>query len=139
MLSQNQQLLLQVLQDKTRMRILELLSDNPQHPEILVKETKISRTAIEKHLKLLLKWGLIERRAQTVPRLRYIYSITYEAELLVSNISTATDSYIENMVTIWEEELSRLDQSFVYGHISKEEYKKLKEDYESRLSEINEE
>ncbi len=134
MLNETQRSLLSILQDETRCKILEELSEQPCPPDRLVEVTGVSRTAVEKHLKLLLFHNLIERRAQSFPRLRYIYSITYEGEILLSGISNVTDIFIESSLSKWEEELTQIEQGFVYGVIQKDEYDKLKKDYQAKIS-----
>ncbi len=94
----------------------------------------MSRTAVEKHLKILLSHNLIERRAQTFPRLRYIYSLTYDAEVLLANLANVTEIFVDASLAKWEEELVQIEQGYVYGVIQKDEYLKLKSDYEERLS-----
>ncbi len=134
MLNEIQRGLMSVLQDETRCKILQELSERPSPPDRLVEVTGVSRTAVEKHLKLLLFHNLIERRAQSFPRLRYIYSITYEGEIFLSGISNVADIFIESTLAKWEEELTQIEQGYVYGVIQKEEYEKAKKDYQKKIS-----
>jgi predicted transcriptional regulator len=134
LLSNVQRNLLSILQDETRMKILTILSDFQVHPEILVQETGLSRTAIEKHLKQLLNFGLLERRAQTYPRLRYIYSLSPEAEVLIETIGTATEQYRDNMVSKWTDELTQIEQGYVFGALQKQEFEELKINFKERIN-----
>lgn len=118
------------------MKIISILSDFNVHPDILVQETGVSRTAIEKHLKQLLSVGILERRAQTYPRLRYIYSLSPEAEVLIETIGTATEQYSDNMRAKWSEELTQIEQGFVFGALQKDEFEKLKADFKERIDGI---
>lgn len=136
MLNDVQQSILSLLQDSTRLKILKILSQYSVHPDILVQETGVSRTAVEKHLKQLLSTGILERRAQTYPRLRYIYSLTAEAEVLINTISVATEQYAESVVERWEEELLNIEQGFVFGVLQKEEFTKLKSDFSDRIGKL---
>jgi len=129
-----QRSLLAILQDPTRSKILKVLADYSVHPEVLVEETGVSRTAIEKHLKQLLNYGILERRAQTYPRLRYVYSLTSEAEVLLDLISSATEQFADGVKEKWEDELSQIEQGYVFGALQKEEFEKIKQDFVSRLN-----
>ncbi len=133
MLNSVQRSLLSILQDETRCKILRILADYSVHPEVLVQETGVSRTAIEKHLKQLLNYGILERRAQTYPRLRYVYSLTSEAEVLIELISSATDQFVESVREKWEEDLSQIEQGYVFGALQKEEFEKIKGDFVDRI------
>lgn len=125
-----------MLQDETRCKILDILNDNPCHPDVLVEAIGVSRTAIEKHLKQMLGYGLIERRTQTVPRLRYIYSLTLPAQNLIEAISIASESFIDFTQETWQDQLSKTEQAFVFGVIQKEEYEQIKENLEEKLSNL---
>ncbi|MDH5402154.1 MAG: winged helix-turn-helix domain-containing protein [Candidatus Heimdallarchaeota archaeon] len=137
LLSTSQRALLSILQDDTRNKILECLNTNPSHPDVLVDEIGVSRTAIEKHLKQLLSFGVIERRTQTVPRLRYIYSLTLAAQNLIDAISVTSDTYIENTIETWQEQLTKMEQAFIFGIIQKDEYEQIKLDLEEKLGNLN--
>ena len=126
MLTDSQRALLAVLQDKTRIKILTLLNDYPVHPDVLVEEIGVSRTAIEKHLKQLLSFGLLERRTQTVPRLRYIYSLTIAGQNLVEGISIASDQFIAFTVENLQDQLTKIEQAFVFGVVPKDEFEQIK-------------
>jgi predicted transcriptional regulator len=133
-----QRALLAVLQDKTRGKILSVLNDTPCHPDVLVDEIKVSRTAIEKHLKQLLSFGLLERRTQTVPRLRYVYNLTLPAQNLLDAISIASEQFIENTSESWQDQLTKIEQAFVFGVIQKEEYEQIKDDLQLKISKFQE-
>ncbi|MHA2249468.1 MAG: ArsR/SmtB family transcription factor [Candidatus Kariarchaeaceae archaeon] len=138
MLTGPQRALLAVLQDKTRGKILSVLNDTPCHPDVLVDEIKVSRTAIEKHLKQLLSFGLLERRTQTVPRLRYVYNLTLPAQNLLDAISIASEQFIENTSESWQDQLTKIEQAFVFGVIQKEEYEQIKDDLQLKISKFQE-
>ncbi|MHA2090852.1 MAG: ArsR/SmtB family transcription factor [Candidatus Kariarchaeaceae archaeon] len=138
MLTAPQRALLAVLQDKTREKILSVLNETPCHPDVLVDEIKVSRTAIEKHLKQLLSFGLLERRTQTVPRLRYVYSLTLPAQNLLDAISVASEGFIDNTSESWQDQLTKIEQAFVFGVIQKEEYEQIKKDLQEKISNFEE-
>ncbi len=138
MLTAPQRALLAVLQDKTRVKILSVLNETPCHPDVLVDEIKVSRTAIEKHLKQLLSFGLLERRTQTVPRLRYVYSLTLPAQNLLDAISVGSEEFIDNTSESWQDQLIKIEQAFVFGVIQKEEYEQIKKDLQEKISNFEE-
>lgn len=126
-----------MLQDKSRAKILYTLNDYPSHPDVLVEAIGVSRTAIEKHLKQLLAFGLLERRTQTVPRLRYVYSLTIAGQNLVDAISIATDQFIEFTRSTWEDQLTKIEQAFIFNVIPKEEYEQIKKDLQEKISKLS--
>lgn len=136
MLNNPQRALLAVLQDKSRAKILYTLNDFPSHPDVLVEAIGVSRTAIEKHLKQLLAFGLLERRTQTVPRLRYVYSLTIAGQNLVDAISIATDQFIDFTKTTWEEQLTKIEQAFLFNVIPKDEYEQIRTDLQEKISKL---
>ncbi|MCH8906022.1 MAG: winged helix-turn-helix transcriptional regulator [Candidatus Heimdallarchaeota archaeon] len=136
MLNNPQRALLAVLQDKSRAKILYTLNDFPSHPDVLVAAIGVSRTAIEKHLKQLLAFGLLERRTQTVPRLRYVYSLTIAGQNLVDAISIATDQFIDFTKTTWEEQLTKIEQAFLFNVIPKDEYEQIRTDLQEKISKL---
>lgn len=138
MLTDPQRKLLAILADKTRAKILSVLNDNTVHPDILVAEIGVSRTAIEKHLKQLLNFGLIERRTQTVPRLRYIYSLTIAGQNLVEALSISTEQFIEFTHENWSDQLTKIEQAFVFGVIQKDEYDQIRKDLTSKIDNFQE-
>ncbi len=134
MLTSPQRALLAVLQDKTRVKILDVLNETPCHPDLLVDAIGVSRTAIEKHLKQLLAFGLLERRTQTVPRLRYVYSLTLPAQNLLDAISIASEQFIDNTSESWQDQLIKIEQAFVFGVIQKDEFDQIKNDLQEKIS-----
>ena len=74
-----------IFRDSTRRKILTLLGNMKLTADELTKELGISRPAVEKHLKQMLEIGLIERKADTYPTLKYIYTIPSPGLELLSN------------------------------------------------------
>jgi len=99
----------------------------------LVEHIGVSRTAIEKHLKQLLAYGIIERRTQTVPRLRYIYSLTIPAQNLIEAISVASETFIDFTKENLDDQLLKTEQAFLFNIIPKEEYEQIKENIDEKL------
>jgi len=133
MFNSPQRAILALLQDDTRNKILTILNDSPCHPDVLVEHIGVSRTAIEKHLKQLLAYGIIERRTQTVPRLRYIYSLTIPAQNLIEAISVASETFIDFTKENLDDQLLKTEQAFLFNIIPKEEYEQIKENIDEKL------
>ncbi|MCY3410583.1 MAG: winged helix-turn-helix transcriptional regulator [Candidatus Heimdallarchaeota archaeon] len=136
MLNKTQRSLLSILQDDTRCRILDSLNASPSHPDVLVEAIGVSRTAIEKHLKQLLQFGILERRTQTFPRLRYVYSLTLAAQNLVDAISISSDQFIDSTRSDFEERLTQAEQAFIFNVIEKSEYDQIKKDLQSKIDNL---
>lgn len=133
MLNSTQRALLSILQDETRCKILMSLNLQPSHPDILVNEIGVSRTAIEKHLKQLLNFGILERRTQTYPRLRYVYSLTLAAQNLIDAISISSDQFINSTREDFADKLTQTEQAFIFNVIAKSEYEQIKKDLEEKI------
>ncbi len=118
--------------------MLSILNEYPAHPDVLVEAIGVSRTAIEKHLKQLLNFGILERRTQTVPRLRYIYSLTIAGQNLVEAISVASDQFIDFTSENWQDQLTKIEQAFVFGVIQKDELDSIKNDLEEKMGNLKE-
>jgi predicted transcriptional regulator len=119
--------------------MLTILNEFPVHPDVLVEHIGVSRTAIEKHLKQLLNFGILERRTQTVPRLRYIYSLSIAGQNLVEAIGVASDQFIEFTNENWQDQLTKIEQAFVFGVIQKDEFDSIKGDLEEKINNLKDE
>lgn len=121
------------------MKILGILNEYPSHPDVLVEAIGVSRTAIEKHLKQLLNFGILERRTQTVPRLRYVYSLSIAGQNLIEAISVASDQYIEFTNETWQDQLTKIEQAFVFGVVQKDEFESIKGDFKEKINNLKDE
>ena len=139
MLNGTQRSLLSILQDETRCKILANLNTFPSHPDVLVEAIGVSRTAIEKHLKQLLSFGILERRTQTFPRLRYVYSLTLAAQNLIDAISISSDQFISSTKDDFTEKLTQTEQAFIFGVIEKTEYEQIKKDLQGKIEQLDQE
>lgn len=139
MLNGTQRSLLSILQDETRCKILANLNTFPSHPDVLVEAIGVSRTAIEKHLKQLLNFGILERRTQTFPRLRYVYSLTLAAQNLIDAISISSDQFISSTKDDFTEKLTQTEQAFIFGVIERTEYEQIKKDLQGKIEQLDQE
>jgi len=126
-----------VFRDGTRRRILTLLSSMKLTADELTKELNISRPAVEKHLKQMLEIGLIERKADTYPTLKYIYTIPASGIDLLSNVKDAIDLFLSSLKEDYTRRLENEEQMYLMGMSSKERYDAIKESYNSILDKLN--
>jgi len=125
-----------IFRDSTRRTILKLLSNMKLTADELTKELKISRPAVEKHLKQMLEIGLIERKADTYPTLKYIYTIPTPGIDLLSNIADAIDTFITTLREEYNRRLENEEQMYVLGMSSKDRYEAIKKSYGSILEKL---
>ena len=125
-----------ILRDSTRRTILKLLGNMKLTADELTKELGISRPAVEKHLKQMLEIGLIERRADTYPTLKYVYTIPVPGIDLLSNVNDAIDTFITSLTEEYNRRLENEEQMYVLGMSSKDRYEAIKESYGSILEKL---
>ncbi len=125
-----------IFRDGTRRKILSLLSNMKLTADELTNELKISRPAVEKHLKQMLDIGLIERRADTYPTLKYIYTIPSPGIDLLSNVQDSIDQFITSLREDYTRRLENEEQMYLLGMSSKERYEAIKESYNSILEKL---
>ena len=125
-----------IFRDATRRKILRLLSSMKLTADELTKELKISRPAVEKHLKQMLEIGLIERKADTYPTLKYIYTIPEPGVDLISNIQDSIETFISSLMDEFTRRLENEEQMYLLGMSSKERYEAIKVSYTSILKKL---
>ena len=125
-----------IFRDGTRRKILSLLSSMKLTADELTNELKISRPAVEKHLKQMLDIGLIERKADTYPTLKYIYTIPSPGIELLSNVQDSIDQFITSLRDEYTRRLENEEQMYLLGMSSKERYEAIKESYNSILEKL---
>lgn len=125
-----------IFRDGTRRKILTLLGNMKMTADELTNELSISRPAVEKHLKQMLEIGLIERKADTYPTLKYIYTIPAPGLELLSNVRDAIDTFISSLSEEYTRRLENEEQMYVLGMSSKDRYEAIKESYSSILERL---
>lgn len=125
-----------IFRDGTRRKILKFLSSMKLTADELTKELNISRPAVEKHLKQMLEIGLIERKADTYPTLKYIYTIPEPGVDLISNIQDSIENFISSLMDEFTRRLENEEQMYLLGMSSKERYEAIKESYGSILERL---
>lgn len=125
-----------IFRDGTRRKILTLLGNMKLTADELTKELGISRPAVEKHLKQMLEIGLIERKADTYPTLKYIYTIPSPGLDLLSNVRDAIDTFVSSLREEYTRRLENEEQMYVLGMSSKDRYEAIKKSYSSILKRL---
>jgi predicted transcriptional regulator len=125
-----------ILKDKNRRRIMNLLSERAFSAKELTKRLKITRQGIEKHLKRMLRIGLIERRAENVPNLHYIYYLPEYTQELMTDLTDCLESFIEGLKEYYETRLEEEEQSFLLGKSTKQKYKAMKRSHDKIMEKI---
>jgi DNA-binding transcriptional ArsR family regulator len=114
--------MLKLLADPTRRHILTLISENSLNPQELADELKISRPAIEKHLKLLRANYLCDRTRDLFPEPHFVYYTSLPAISLISAIKTSGIEFFQSIEGMVAAELEQLERDFVLGRIKRAEY-----------------
>ena len=114
--------ILKLLADPTRRKIINLLQDEPKNPQDVADELKISRPAVEKHLKLMCSNYLCERTVEPFPSPHYVYYVSDPGMELLNAISAATIVYFQSMDGMVNAELDQLERDFILQRISRNEY-----------------
>ena len=131
--------LFSILRDEKRRKILNLLGRTGRAKmtaDNLAKELKISRPAVEKHLKQMLEIKLIDRSAETIPNLHYIYFIPEHSQDLVSDLNDCLETFINALEEEYTQRLETEEQLFLLGRSSKEKYESIKKDHTKILQKI---
>ena len=125
-----------ILADPTRRKILEMISDTPLNPQELASKLNISRPAVEKHLKLLLKNYFCERSVNSFPTPHYVYFASDPGLDLINTINIAMMEYFQSMDGIITAEIDQLERDFLLERISRAEYDTRKELLEKKQKDL---
>ncbi|MHA2370530.1 MAG: ArsR/SmtB family transcription factor [Candidatus Hodarchaeales archaeon] len=123
MIHNNQIEFMKVFSDTTRHRILDVLTKSPpQNPAELAETLNLTRPGIERHLKVLKDYLLVEREVETWPTVRYVWTITQLGDSFLERLKELLDGYfVENQLEV-ANRLELLEESFILGKISREQY-----------------
>ncbi len=122
---------------KTKRKILTLLSNMKLTADEITSALGISRPAVEKHLKQMLEIGLIERKAETYPSLKYVYTIPTPGIELISNLKDSIDQFLISLKEEFIRRLENEEQLYLLGISSKERYEAIKESYKAILDKLS--
>ncbi len=129
-------LVFNVFRDPKRRTILWLLDKNELTADALADKLEISRPALEKHTKQMMEFGLLERRAETIPNLHYLYFIPDYTRELVRGLFDSVDNFRNAIDSEYSERIENQEQLFILGNINKAHYTAIKTQYEGILNKI---
>ncbi|MHA1110976.1 MAG: ArsR family transcriptional regulator [Promethearchaeota archaeon] len=132
-------LVFSVFRDSKRRTILWLLDKNELTADTLAEKIKISRPALEKHTKQMMDFGLLERRAETIPNLHYLYFIPDYTRELIRGLLDSADNFQNAVESEYNERIENQEQLFILGNINKSRYTAIKTQYEKILNKIGNE
>ncbi len=115
-----------------RIKILDTLR-NERHPEDLAREFGITRQAVDKHLTLLYRFGLVDKRIKEGARPMVFYRITPEGEDFLQSFEDMARGHILNLRKRYKDELFTLDRMLVNGDITEREYRERRKILERRF------
>ncbi len=116
----------------TRLRILRMLR-REKHPEEIAEELKITRQAVDKHLKILYDLGMVERKIKYGKRIQVYYEISEAGGEFLMNFEEIVNNYILSVRKSEREEIMKIDNMLVNGEINEREYLKRRKDIEKRF------
>jgi len=115
--------LLRLVADPTRHKVLEILLNNPpQNPSELAMKLNLTRPGIEKHLKLLRDYLLVEREVEAWPSPRFVYGITQSGADFLGRLTAAVEIYVEEARSSVTYRLDTNEKRFVLGKINRPQY-----------------
>jgi len=117
----------------TRIKILKELKEE-KHPQELAERMRMTRQGVDKHLSILYKYGLVEKRVKFKKRPMIFYILTPEGEELLGNIEDAIESFILSIRNKYKEEIFNLDRMLVDGKIEENTYWERRRKMEERFS-----
>ena len=132
-------LVFNVFRDSKRRTILWLLDKNELTADTLAEKLKISRPALEKHTKQMMDFGLLERRAETIPNLHYLYFIPDYTREIIRGLLDSADNFRNAVESEYNERIESQEQLFILGNINKSRYTAIKTQYEKILNKIGNE
>ena len=115
-----------------RIKLLESLRDE-RHPEEMAREFGITRQAVDKHLSILYRFGLVDKRVKEGARLMVFYQITSEGEEFLQGFETLSEGHFVGLRKRYKEELINLDRMLVNGEMDEGEYRRRKRALEKRF------
>jgi DNA-binding HxlR family transcriptional regulator len=140
----------EALSSRVRLHIIEEMRKGEARPHELEKKLEITRSGLERHLKILLNVGFIKKIVyleEGKPRLKYQLSPTVEEFLqsldksveLFRKVSEEKSREEKSRVLKLEirsveETLKKIEDFRSSGSLSEQEYERLKSEYQQKLS-----
>ncbi len=117
--------MIEIFSAKTRVKILEMLHDGYEHPDELADELDITRQAVDKHLKILHDWKLVEKKAifPSEERHKIIYEPTSKSDKLISKLNQVAENYRVTLLDEARQEIEGLDTKLARSEITEDKYR----------------
>ena len=115
-----------------RLKILKMLGKE-RHPGEIAVELHITRQGVDKHLAMLYRYGLVDKRVKMEARPMVFYRITPEGEEFLRNFEDMAQSHIMSVRNRYKEELLNLDRMLVEGKINEAEYWRKRRELQKRF------
>jgi predicted transcriptional regulator len=128
---------MKVLSDRTRRKILKMLSQDSLNPAELAKKLEISRPAVEKHLKQLQSNYICERTVEPFPTPHFVYHVTIPGIEMMDAINIAMVTFFQSMDGIMSAKLDELERGFVLGRIKAADYQAKKQELLKAKAELD--
>ncbi len=116
-----------------RLKMLKALREE-MHPGDLAKQFDMTRQAVDKHLSLLYRFGLVDKKVKVEIRPKVYYVITSEGEDFLENFEDLAMSHVLSVKKRYKDEIFTLDRMLVDGEITESEYRRRKRAVEKRFS-----
>jgi len=110
------------LSSKEKRKIIELIKNGINHPEDIAREMKITRQGVDKHLRELYRYGIIEKYWVIGRKPRIVYNLTSLGEWLYNSLLSLEKNFIRKAREEFKDILRNLDKEFLSGNISKKDY-----------------
>ncbi|MCL4332865.1 MAG: winged helix-turn-helix transcriptional regulator [Candidatus Thermoplasmatota archaeon] len=120
-----------VLTSRSKLELVEILR-NPRAPNDLAGMLGITRQAVDKHVKELVKFGVVEKRwfiGYSRPRVEFC--LTELGKKLYSEIGVMMRNFVKDGLETMEEKKKALDIRLVSGNVSPEDYSRQMKEVEA--------
>ena len=87
----------------------------------------------------MMEFGLLERRAETIPNLHYLYLIPDYTRELIRGLLDSADNFRNAIESEYNERIENQEQLFILGNINKSHYTAVKEQFEKILNKVSNE
>ncbi|MFQ5892032.1 MAG: ArsR/SmtB family transcription factor [Candidatus Methanofastidiosia archaeon] len=140
------------LSNEYRIRILDFLKRGDARPHEIEKELGLTRSGLERHLKVLLEEGFIKKKAFLVRgKVRLNYCLEKNVDRFLEALEEVMEIFLEveeerrkedrvealkiEMKSL-EDTLKNIEKMHEGGEMGDEEFERLRRDYSSKLSKI---
>ncbi len=115
-----------------RIVILRMLREE-RHASEIAERMGVSRQAVDKHLSLLYRFGLVDKRVKEGVRPMVFYRITSEGEEALQSFEDMASELVLALRKRYRSELINLDRMLVDGEITEREYRERRRSLDRRF------